>query len=217
MREISPDSLRSPPWSDWEPSSIIHTHVSRQLFQITKTPEYKWWKFQRGTQAWCFQEDYCLLWWVRVFKPLGSTRTIWPLGQHLAGWNLRVSLCIYQCSCQWLLGLVCNGIVFDLSLQRLARTINHLDERFKPPVPQVVFYQSGIGSEKNLYSEYVEGTANSLILPFVSNHQITWLLSLRNNGKFFRSVVGYNSVMRTLMFEYKIADKVEEAYGFIAQ
>lgn len=81
----------------------------------------------------------------------------------------------------------------------------------------MVFYQSGIGSEKNLYSEYVEGTANSLILPFVSNHQITWLLSLRNNGKFFRSVVGYNSVMRTLMFECKIADKVEEAYGFIAQ
>lgn len=26
-----------------------------------------------------------------------------------------------------------------------------------PPIPQVVFYQSGIGTEDNLYSEYIEG------------------------------------------------------------
>jgi len=58
---------------------------------------------------------------------------------------------------------------------RLARTIHHVDERFKPPIPQVVFYQSGIGSAKNLYSEYIEGTTGS-----------------------------------------SLADKVEEAYGFIA-
>ncbi|KAF8807359.1 hypothetical protein BYT27DRAFT_7164861 [Phlegmacium glaucopus] len=58
---------------------------------------------------------------------------------------------------------------------RLARTINHIDERFIPPIPQIVFYQSGIGSEKNFYSEYIEGTTGSTL-----------------------------------------ADKVEEAYGFIA-
>jgi hypothetical protein len=32
-----------------------------------------------------------------------------------------------------------------------------MDERFKPAIPQIVFYQSGIGSHKNLYSEYIEG------------------------------------------------------------
>jgi len=35
--------------------------------------------------------------------------------------------------------------------------VNHEDERYHPTVPQVVFYQSGIGTEGNLYSEYVEG------------------------------------------------------------
>ncbi|KAF8960979.1 hypothetical protein BDZ97DRAFT_2034223 [Flammula alnicola] len=58
---------------------------------------------------------------------------------------------------------------------RLARSINHEDTRFDPPVMQVVFYQSGIGSDKNLYSEYVEGTTGN-----------------------------------------SLADKVEEAYAFIA-
>ncbi|KAG6814066.1 hypothetical protein H0H92_003113 [Tricholoma furcatifolium] len=43
---------------------------------------------------------------------------------------------------------------------RLARTINHEDERVQPlpAIPQIVFYQSGIGSDNNLYSRYVEGT-----------------------------------------------------------
>ncbi|KAH0590787.1 hypothetical protein H2248_000912 [Termitomyces sp. 'cryptogamus'] len=38
--------------------------------------------------------------------------------------------------------------------------INHEDERLNPlhAIPQVVFYQSGMGSDKNLYSRYVEGT-----------------------------------------------------------
>ncbi|KAF8168146.1 hypothetical protein B0H34DRAFT_684398 [Crassisporium funariophilum] len=58
---------------------------------------------------------------------------------------------------------------------RLARTINHVDERFQPSIPQIVFYQSGIGTEKNFYSEYVEGTTGG-----------------------------------------SLADKVEEAYAFIA-
>ena len=26
-----------------------------------------------------------------------------------------------------------------------------------PAIPQIVFYQSGIGSQKNLYSEYIQG------------------------------------------------------------
>ena len=37
-----------------------------------------------------------------------------------------------------------------------------MDERFKPAIPQIVFYQSGMGSQKNLYSEYIEGINKSL-------------------------------------------------------
>ncbi|KAJ7630898.1 hypothetical protein FB45DRAFT_1058820 [Roridomyces roridus] len=49
------------------------------------------------------------------------------------------------------------------NILRLARTINHEDARFQPPIPQIVFYQSGIGSEKTLYSQYVVGiTGDSL-------------------------------------------------------
>ncbi|KAL0569552.1 hypothetical protein V5O48_012415 [Marasmius crinis-equi] len=59
--------------------------------------------------------------------------------------------------------------------QRIARTINQEDVRTTPPTPQIVFYQSGIGSEKNIYSEFVEGATGSTL-----------------------------------------ADKVEEAYAFIA-
>lgn len=31
------------------------------------------------------------------------------------------------------------------------------DVRLQPPIAQVVFYQSGIGSDENFYSRYVEG------------------------------------------------------------
>ncbi|KDR84943.1 hypothetical protein GALMADRAFT_301820 [Galerina marginata CBS 339.88] len=58
---------------------------------------------------------------------------------------------------------------------RLARTVNREDDRLDPPIPQVVFYQSGIGSENNFYSEYIEGTTGG-----------------------------------------SLADKVEDAYAFIA-
>ncbi|CAK5280206.1 unnamed protein product [Mycena citricolor] len=61
------------------------------------------------------------------------------------------------------------------NILRLARTVNHEDTRFDPPIPQIVFYQSGIGSDKGFYSEYVVGVTGSTL-----------------------------------------ADKVEEAYSFIA-
>ncbi|KAF9270122.1 hypothetical protein L218DRAFT_14648 [Marasmius fiardii PR-910] len=66
-------------------------------------------------------------------------------------------------------------ILIYIGSQRLARTIDQEDVRTTPPTPQIVFYQSGIGSEKNFYSEYVEGTTGATL-----------------------------------------ADKVEEAYAFIA-
>ncbi|KAJ3516259.1 hypothetical protein NLJ89_g1238 [Agrocybe chaxingu] len=59
--------------------------------------------------------------------------------------------------------------------QRLARSVHHEDKRFHPAIPQIVFYQSGVGTENNFYSEYIEGTTGG-----------------------------------------SLADKVEEAYAFVA-
>ncbi|KAH9486976.1 hypothetical protein JR316_0001042 [Psilocybe cubensis] len=39
---------------------------------------------------------------------------------------------------------------------RLARSVNRQDERMQPVISQIVFYQSGVGSEHNFYSQYVE-------------------------------------------------------------
>ncbi|KAJ7103571.1 hypothetical protein B0H15DRAFT_221043 [Mycena belliarum] len=49
------------------------------------------------------------------------------------------------------------------NILRLARTINHEDSRFQPALPQIVFYQSGIGSDKSLYSEYIVGTTGATL------------------------------------------------------
>ncbi|KAM5536247.1 hypothetical protein V8D89_010146 [Ganoderma adspersum] len=43
---------------------------------------------------------------------------------------------------------------------RLARAIKHVDERCNPPIHQVVFYQSGIGTE-NLYDKIVDGVTGA--------------------------------------------------------
>ncbi|KAI6136605.1 hypothetical protein F5141DRAFT_994649 [Pisolithus sp. B1] len=46
-------------------------------------------------------------------------------------------------------------------MQKLSRALNHVDMRGGAPVPQIVFYQSGIGSSPNFYSEYVQGATGS--------------------------------------------------------
>ena len=62
-----------------------------------------------------------------------------------------------------------------------------MDERSKPEIPQIVFYQSGIGSEKNLYSEYIQGINKFLHIAIY----FEWhgCCRVRNDGKFSRSVV----------------------------
>jgi len=42
-------------------------------------------------------------------------------------------------------------------MKRLARAVEQEDQRANPPIAQVVFYQTGVGSEENLFSHYVEG------------------------------------------------------------
>uniref|UniRef100_A0A8H7YAL2 T6SS Phospholipase effector Tle1-like catalytic domain-containing protein n=1 Tax=Psilocybe cubensis TaxID=181762 RepID=A0A8H7YAL2_PSICU len=46
---------------------------------------------------------------------------------------------------------------------RLARSVNRQDERMQPVISQIVFYQSGVGSEHNFYSQYVEGATGDKV------------------------------------------------------
>ncbi|KAJ6509494.1 hypothetical protein C8R47DRAFT_1098890 [Mycena vitilis] len=82
---------------------------------------------------------------------------------------------IVACDGTWQDGVSTENRQSYTNILRLARTINHEDNRTQPATPQIVFYQSGIGSEKGFYSEYIIGTTGGTL-----------------------------------------ADKVEEAYGFIA-
>ncbi|KAJ7071072.1 hypothetical protein C8F01DRAFT_413906 [Mycena amicta] len=52
------------------------------------------------------------------------------------------------------------------NILRIARTINHEDTRFDPPIPQIVYYQSGIGSGKgpdSWFNEYIIGTTGATL------------------------------------------------------
>jgi hypothetical protein len=75
----------------------------------------------------------------------------------MARWHLRTASSLHKRTRKLHpLASCCAQLTVDTS-QRLARSVNHEDERYHPTIPQVVFYQSGIGTERNLYSEYVEG------------------------------------------------------------
>ncbi|KAG7099108.1 hypothetical protein E1B28_000981 [Marasmius oreades] len=94
-----------------------------------------------------------------------------PTGKAIERVRKRIIIC---CDGTWQDGISENRHKYTNAL-RLARTIEQEDIRTTPPTPQVVYYQSGIGSEKNFYSEFIEGTTGDTL-----------------------------------------ADKVEEAYAFIA-
>ncbi|KJA29447.1 hypothetical protein HYPSUDRAFT_127796 [Hypholoma sublateritium FD-334 SS-4] len=57
---------------------------------------------------------------------------------------------------------------------RLARSLHHEDARRErePPIPQVVFYQSGIGSGNNFYSEYIEADKVEDAYAFIAHNFI---------------------------------------------
>jgi len=57
-------------------------------------------------------------------------------------------------------------------MKRLARAVEQEDQRANPPIAQVVFYQSGVGSEENLFSHYVEGAVRD---PINNNRSILTL------------------------------------------
>jgi uncharacterized protein (DUF2235 family) len=70
----------------------------------------------------------------------------------------RIIIC---CDGTWEDGITVQDRWMYTNILRLSRTIHHIDERFDPPIPQLVFYQSGIGSEDNFYAHYVQGTTGA--------------------------------------------------------
>ncbi|KDQ63599.1 hypothetical protein JAAARDRAFT_29620 [Jaapia argillacea MUCL 33604] len=84
----------------------------------------------------------------------------------------RIVVC---CDGTWQDGLSVDAKWKYTNVLRIARMINRHDDRCDPPIPQIVFYQTGVGSQRNFYSEYIDAATGA-----------------------------------------SLGDKVEEAYGFIA-
>lgn len=70
----------------------------------------------------------------------------------------RVIVC---CDGTWQDGIVVDARWKYTNILRLSRALNHEDTRTNPATPQVVFYQTGIGSEHNFYSEYIQGATGA--------------------------------------------------------
>ncbi|KAH9936997.1 uncharacterized protein B0H18DRAFT_866901 [Fomitopsis serialis] len=70
----------------------------------------------------------------------------------------RIVVC---CDGTWQDGTVVDAQWKYTNVLRLARAVRHVDTRVNPPVHQVVFYQSGVGSANNFYSELVDGATGA--------------------------------------------------------
>lgn len=70
----------------------------------------------------------------------------------------RIIVC---CDGTWQDGIIVKERWKYTNILKLSRAMNHVDMRGGAPVPQIVFYQSGIGSSPNFYSEYVQGATGS--------------------------------------------------------
>ncbi|KAG2072598.1 hypothetical protein BDR04DRAFT_1153038 [Suillus decipiens] len=72
----------------------------------------------------------------------------------------RIIVC---CDGTWQDGVIVKECWMQTNILKLSRGLEHVDERSGVPIPQVVYYQCGVGTDQNLYSEYVDGaTAGSL-------------------------------------------------------
>ncbi|EPQ60681.1 hypothetical protein GLOTRDRAFT_118837 [Gloeophyllum trabeum ATCC 11539] len=86
-------------------------------------------------------------------------------------WTSRIKKrIIVCCDGTWQDGIIVEQRWKYTNILRLARMFNHQDERFQPPIPQIVFYQSGIGSAKNWYAELVEGDKVQEAYAFIAHN-----------------------------------------------
>ncbi|KAI0735094.1 hypothetical protein C8Q76DRAFT_791673 [Earliella scabrosa] len=89
-----------------------------------------------------------------------TNNSVTPLpASSQGGSHKRIIVC---CDGTWQDGLDARQRWKYTNITRLARSINHVDDRFDPPVHQVVFYQNGIGTE-NLYDKIVSGLTGATL------------------------------------------------------
>ncbi|KAI0068241.1 hypothetical protein BV25DRAFT_1793249 [Artomyces pyxidatus] len=79
----------------------------------------------------------------------------------------RIVVC---CDGTWQDGIVMNQRWKYTNILRLSRAINHVDERFFPPKPQIVFYQSGVGSEPSRYYALLDGDKVQEAYAFIAHN-----------------------------------------------
>ncbi|KAG2044896.1 hypothetical protein BDR03DRAFT_1021376 [Suillus americanus] len=63
----------------------------------------------------------------------------------------------------WQDGVIVNECWKQTNILKLSRGLEHIDERSGVPIPQIVYYQCGIGSGQNFYSEYVDGSRDDFV------------------------------------------------------
>ncbi|OAX44248.1 hypothetical protein K503DRAFT_706907 [Rhizopogon vinicolor AM-OR11-026] len=73
----------------------------------------------------------------------------------------RIIIC---CDGTWQDGVTTKECWQRTNILKLSRALDHVDERSGFPIPQIVYYQSGVGSAHNLYSQYVEGATGASLI-----------------------------------------------------
>ncbi|KAF9229239.1 hypothetical protein BS17DRAFT_10792 [Gyrodon lividus] len=73
----------------------------------------------------------------------------------------RIIVC---CDGTWQDGVIVKERWKYTNVLKLSRALNHVDERTGTSIAQVVFYQSGVGSSPNFYSEYIQGATGASLV-----------------------------------------------------
>ncbi|KAI0032740.1 hypothetical protein K488DRAFT_34553, partial [Vararia minispora EC-137] len=79
----------------------------------------------------------------------------------------RIIVC---CDGTWQDGIAVTKRYLLTNILHLARAINHTDERFSPPRPQIVFYQSGVGTESYGYVDVLQGDKVQEAYAFIAHN-----------------------------------------------
>ncbi|KAG1749947.1 uncharacterized protein EDB91DRAFT_1046998 [Suillus paluster] len=72
----------------------------------------------------------------------------------------RIIVC---CDGTWQDGVIVKECWKHTNILKLSRGLEHVDERSGVPIPQIVYYQCGVGTAQNLYSQYVDGSCGVFV------------------------------------------------------
>ncbi|KIJ68497.1 hypothetical protein HYDPIDRAFT_125092 [Hydnomerulius pinastri MD-312] len=84
-----------------------------------------------------------------------------PGSTPLSKMKKRIIVC---CDGTWQDGVIVKERWKYTNVLKLSRALNHVDERAGNPIAQIVFYQTGVGSSPNFYSEYIQGATGASLV-----------------------------------------------------